>query len=352
MAIVRELGALIDPQAYRDPPDISGEAPDRLVTDLRTMVTIRRVEECIARLMESGEVNCPCHLAIGQEAPPVGVARHTDAKDWVFGHHRSHGHFLAHGGGVYELLAEVLGRVEGCSRGHGGSMHLYAPEAGFHGSVPIVGATVPIAVGAALAARKRGDGSMAVSYLGDSALEEGAVNEALNLASVMKLPILFVCENNLFASHMDIDLRQPSDRVARFAEGARMPHASVDGNDVVAVSRAVEGMIGDIRAGKAPGFVEAVTYRWRGHVGPDENIDVGLRRSAETIASWKERDPVRRLRVALEAAGHLAVGAFEDMDREIEAAVAGDLDRARAAPLPDPAQLLDTVYAGRSRGRV
>ena len=180
------------------------------------MITIRTAEERLGELVENGDVVCPAHLAVGQEAIPVGVSHYLRPTDRVFGGHRSHGHYLGLGGGLYQLFAEVLGRSDGCSGGMGGSMHLYAPDVGFMGSVPIVAATVPIAVGAGLAAKKDGANAVAVTYFGDGAVEEGVIHESLNLAAHMKLPVLFVCENNFYASHMDIRQRQPGDRTARF----------------------------------------------------------------------------------------------------------------------------------------
>ena len=184
-------------------------------------------------------------------------------------------------------------------------MHLYGPQVGFLGSVPIVGASVPIAVGAALAAKMDGKGDVAVSYFGDGAVEEGSVQESLNLAAIMKLPVLFVCENNLFASHMHIRLRQVGDSTARFAQAHGIPATVVDGNDVVAVAAAAGEMIQRARSGEGPAYLEAVTYRWRGHVGPREDMDVGVKRSQDLVL-WKGRDPIGRLAVALQMTGALS----------------------------------------------
>jgi pyruvate dehydrogenase E1 component alpha subunit len=253
------------------------------------------------------------------------------------------------GGDIYRLFAEVLGRADGCSHGMGGSMHLFAPEVGFWGSVPIVAATIPIAVGAGLACAMDGSGTVAVSYFGDGAVEEGVVHESLNLASQMRLPVLFVCENNLYASHMDISQRQPSDCTARIADAHAVACAVVDGNDVLAVTEAARQLIEAARRGEGPGYLEAVTYRWYGHVGPDENIDVGLRRSASELAAWKNCDPIDRLGAAMVARGDLTetdIAAVETgIVEEIEAAIA----RAFDAPYPEQDALLDHVYANNAR---
>jgi pyruvate dehydrogenase E1 component alpha subunit len=340
------LGELADPTRLTGPIDIAGWPGETLRRMLESMIAIRATEERLARMVEDGDIVCPVHLAIGQEAAPVGVSHHLSAADRVFGAHRSHGHYLALGGDVYRLIAEALGRADGCSGGMGGSMHLFAPEIGFMGSVPIVAATVPIAVGAALAAKKDGGGAVAVSYFGDGAVEEGAVHESLNLASHMGLPVLFVCENNFYASHMDITQRQPSDRTARLAEAAGIEAIVVDGNSVTDVAAAAGRLIEAARRGDGPGYLEAVTYRWRGHVGPDENIDVGVRRSRSELEAWKRRDPVSRLARAMEERGDIADDEVARLQESIGARVAAAAKRALAAPYPAAEALLGHVYAG------
>jgi pyruvate dehydrogenase E1 component alpha subunit len=342
-----ELGHLSDPTQLTDPLALGHETPDVLVGWLARMIEIRLAEEAIGELVTSGEAKCPCHLAIGQEAIPVGVTRSLRPTDRVFGNHRSHAQYLALGGDLGKLMAEILGRDTGAARGMGGSMHLYAGERGFLGSVPIVAGTVPFAVGAALAAKMDGRGDVGVAYFGDGACEEGVVHESLNLAACYNLPMLFVCENNLFSSHMDIALRQPSDRMARFAEAHKVAAEVVDGNDVVAVADAAARLVKRARAGQGPGFIEAVTYRWRGHVGPREDIDVGLRRRSEDLAAWKRRDPIRRLADALVVRGHLTAQALEALRVKLRAAVMQAVDEARAAPWPPQSALLECVYAAR-----
>lgn len=342
--ILNTLGALTNPQFFNNPLNLRNISDDVALDMLENMTLIRRVEEQIAQMVDAGEVNCPCHFAIGQEATAVGIAQHLRPTDRGFGAHRSHAHYLAAGGSVDNLMAEVLGRDTGASRGMGGSMHLYGADTWFAGSVPIVAGTVPLAVGAGLAAKLDRSGDIGIAYFGDGACEEGVVHEALNLASVMKIPVLFVVENNLYSSHLDINLRQPCDRVARFGEAHCIESRVVDGNDVVEVSRVAGELIQAARAGRGPGFIEAVTYRWCGHVGPDENIDVGLRRSAEELAAWKKRDPIERLRVALEARGLSNDALNSRMDM---AAIRAKVARANAfkAPWPSASAILDHVYA-------
>lgn len=338
------LGDLADPANFTGPLKIGSWAPDQLKPLLSDMISIRKAEQGLAELVEQGHVKCPVHLAVGQEAIPVGVSRNLTNADRVFGGHRSHGHYLAMGGDLYSLFAEVLGKEDGCSGGMGGSMHLHAPEQGFWGSVPIVAATVSIAVGAALAARMDGSDAVAVAYFGDGAVEEGSVHESLNLASKMKLPVLFVCENNFYASHMDIAQRQPSDCTARFADAHCIDWAVVDENDVISVAEVSQKMIGNARNGGGPAYLEAVTYRWYGHVGPDENIDVGNRRSQEEITAWKRRDPVARLKQALLVGELISEQEFQIMEDRTAQAVATAVVRAMAAPYPEEKALLDRVY--------
>jgi len=341
-----ELGDLANPRCYTEPLDIGGCDPVLLRAQLRMMLLIRRAEEKIGDMLAAQKIPTPCHLGIGQEAIAVGVSEYLRPTDRVFGAHRSHAHFLALGGEVTALMAEILGRDAGCSRGMGGSMHLWGGSVGFFGSVPIVAGTVPLAVGAALAAKKDGESAVAVVYFGDGAAEEGSIHESLNLAAVWKLPVLFVCENNLFSSHMHISLRQPSNRVARYAEAHRIQAATVDGNDLVVVSRTSDDMVAAMRDGGGPRFLEVVTYRWRGHVGHREDNDVGVNRSTD-LALWKRRDPIRRLVDALTVAGEWDNHAFHAMDEAVKTEVEEAWQQAETAPYPPASALLDRVYAKR-----
>jgi pyruvate dehydrogenase E1 component alpha subunit len=308
------------------------------------MILIRRVEETIADMVATGEARCPCHLAIGQEATAVAVAAHLTPKDRIFGCHRSHAHYLALGGDPYTLFAEVLGRVTGCAGGMGGSMHLYDPAHGLLGTVPIVAATIPIATGAALAAKMDNGTDIAIAFFGDGATEEGVFHESLNLASVMGLPIIFVCENNLFSSHLHISLRQPYNSITRYAVAHGISAKVVDGNDVVAISRAASELVQQARDNRKPAMLETVTYRWRGHVGHREDLDVGVKRSEELIL-WKYRDPIRRLAQALENQSFLSPEALTAMHDELDSLTSEALEEARKAPYPADSQLLDCVYS-------
>jgi len=344
-----DLGDLADPTRFADPIDIDNRRPEEFLRFLRLMLIIRIVEEKIGELVLEGSVKTPCHLGIGQEAVAVGVSAILTSSDRIFGGHRSHSHYLALGGDLYPLIAEVLGKSEGASHGLGGSMHLYGGSVGFHGSVPIVGATIPIAVGAALAAKMDGGRQIAVAFFGDGACEEGVFHESLNFAAVYGLPVLFVVENNLFSSHLHIELRQPSDSIARYAEAHRVRSLVIDGNDVGRVADAAEELVEPMRSGQGPALLEAVTFRFRGHVGPNEDIDVGVHRQMEDVAVWKKRCPILRLRTAMERAGHLSDGAFDRQVDEISSEVEAAIGKAKAAAFPDQAALLDAVYGSGTR---
>lgn len=339
------IGTLADPDQWGDTLDLTDVRADKetVLEWYHSMVVIRETEEMIAGLVESGEAQCPCHLATGQEAVPVGVASSLRASDRVFGAHRSHGHFLALGGQPEALFAEVLGRYTGCSRGMGGSMHLRAPEIGLLGTVPIVSATIPLATGAALAAKMDGLGDIAVSFFGDGATEEGVFHESMNFAATHILPIIFICENNLFSSHLHISLRQPADSIARYAAAHGMPGRVIDGNDVGSVFKTMSELTARARAGDGPSLVEAVTYRWKGHVGHREDVDVGVQRDKD-LSRWKQRDPIRRLRTALVTAGHVEDEVLEQQTKDTREALITALRSARDAPYPPDRLLLDAVY--------
>jgi pyruvate dehydrogenase E1 component alpha subunit len=341
---MRALGDLADPSKHHEALTIAGCDPVLLQAQLRSMVSIRMVEQHLAAMRKGGHIGGPVHLGIGQEAIAVGVSHSLRRSDMVFGGHRSHSHLLALGGSIRGLFAEVLGKETGLARGMGGSMHLWDQPNGFYGSVPIVAGTVPLAVGAGLAAKLRRVDDIAVSYLGDGAVEEGAVQESLNLAKILGAQTLFVVENNLFSSHMHISLRQPSDRTARFAEAHGLPCEVLDGNDVVAVSRAAERLISDIRGGQGPAFLEAVTFRWLGHVDWREDVDVGVARSADDLVLWRRRDPIARLERAMEGEGRWSGDLRDAMVAELAAEIDVAWDQAVADPWPEATALLDRVY--------
>lgn len=309
-----------------------------LINQWTAMLRIRRAEEAIATLIESGEARCPCHLTIGQEAIAAGVCAALDPLDTIWGGHRSHGHYLAKGGSLDAMFAEILGKSSGCSGGRGGSMHLLAPEQGILGTVPIVAGTVPLSTGAAMAYKLRREPHVAVAFFGDGTLEEGHVHEAMNLAALYRLPVIFICENNLYSSHMHWSERRVSDNLDKAGEFHSIPGGRVDGNDVEAVYRAASEAVARARAGHGPSFLECRTFRWKGHVGASSDIDVGVQRRGE-LAEWLLKDPIARVEARLRDLGVIQLDE-SSIDDEIETA----LKRARQAPLPPAARVFEHVF--------
>lgn len=311
----------------------------------RVMTRIRLTEERIAALIESKEAKTPCHLCIGQEAIAAGVCAALERDDSIWGGHRSHGHYLAKGGSLGGLLAEVLGRATGCSRGRGGSMHLVAPEVGLFGTVPIVGATISLGVGAGLASKLRGDGRVAVAFFGDGATEEGHFHESLNLAALYRLPVVFVCENNLYSTHMALRERRPKDNIVESADLYGMPGVRIDGNDVIAVYETAREAVSRARSGQGPTLLECRTYRWRGHVGAAWDLEVGETRRRE-LEDWLPNDPIARLRNRMGDNAGVA-DAIGRLTEEVQAEIEDALRSARQSPAPDQTELLQHVYAAR-----
>lgn len=288
------------------------------------MLRIRVFEDRVADLVEAREINCPCHLCVGQEAVAVGVCDALLRDDYVFGGHRSHGHYLAKGADLREMMAELFGRETGCSKGRGGSMHLVAPEVGILGTVPIVAATIPMAVGAALASVLRGDGRVSAAFFGDGAVEEGTFHESLNLAAMRRLPVVFICENNFYSSHLQLLERRAKDNIVQSADAHGLAGMRVDGNDLLAVRATALSAVARARGGDGPTLIEARTYRWRGHVGPSYDLDVSVTRR-DDLKEWKQKDPIARSAGWLRARGvpqEWFDRVREVIDREIDDAVA------------------------------
>lgn len=313
----------------------------------RSMLRIRLCEESFVEPIFRGEIICPVHLCTGQEAVSAGVGAALKKSDVVFGNHRSHGHYLAKGGSIDAMVAEVYGKPSGCARGRGGSMHLVAPEVNFLGAAPIVGGTISLAAGAALAAKIRKDKSAAVSFFGDGATGEGALYESVNLSALMKLPILFVCENNLYATHMPILGCRPSKAIAPAFKRMVRFCRTVDGNDVLAVYESAREALDDCRAGHGPAFIEYRTYRMRGHVGPDDNIQgchTDIRPKSE-IAAWARKDPLERFAKYLVSRGLYTAKEIAALERSISSEVLKAHDRARRCAPNAVSEIKNYVFA-------
>ena len=291
-----------------------------------TMLRIRACEESFVGPISNGQIKCPVHLYTGQEAVASGVAAALKPGDYVFGNHRSHGHYLARGGDLRELVAEVYCKETGCARGRGGSMHVCDPEKGMLGAAPIVAGTISLATGSALASKLRGDGRVTVSFFGDGAAGEGALYESLNFAALKKLPILFACENNLYSTHMSIRECRPDPDIAKVGVPFGVRGVSVDGNNVLEVYDAAKKAVESCRRGKGPAFIEFKTYRMRGHVGPDDNIQGAHTdiRPNEEVEQWKGRDPIDKFEKYLVGCGIVneeeIVAIRAGIDAEIEEA--------------------------------
>jgi pyruvate dehydrogenase E1 component alpha subunit len=321
---------------------LRGLAPALLVDLYVTMRRIRRAEETIAALYPEQEIRCPTHLSIGQEAGATGVCLALRPTDTAVSTHRCHAHYIAKGGELRAMFAELYGRATGCCGGKGGSMHLTAPEVGMLGASAIVAGSVPLAVGTALAARMARTDEVAVAFFGDAAMEQGVTHESLALAALRRLPVLFVCENNLYATNTPLRTRQAGSDMAARAAGHWLPGVIVDGNDVVAVYRAARAAVERARRGEGPSLIEVKTYRFREHVGPNYDIELGYRTQAE-LDRWMAREPVGALGRRLERGGVLPAARRAALDAQVEADIADAVAFAKASPFPEPTALFADV---------
>lgn len=319
---------------------------DKRVDLYKSMLRIRNTEQLLAERYKNQEMRTPTHFGIGQEAVAAGVCMALRRTDVVYSHHRSHNHYLAKGGSVYNLAAELFGRETGCSRGRGGSVHLTSVEHGFIASSAILGETGAAAVGSALSFLMDGVDRVAVAFFGDAVAEEGIFYESLNYSSIHKLPVLFVCENNTFATESALSVRQPEgtelcERVRSFKIGAE----SLDGNDIAAVYDAAQNALKHIRSGKGPYFLECHTYRWCEHVGPyfDHEMDRTYR-SKEDVDAWMKKCPIKKSGESLVVDGLATEQDLKSWDAEIRCSIEKDIERAYDDPWPNPNDLLKNVY--------
>ena len=312
---------------------------------LFSMLRIRRIEEAIARGYAEQTMRCPVHLSIGQEAVAVGVAAALRADDYAFSTHRAHAHYLAKGGDLGAFLAELHGKDAGCCAGRGGSMHLIDLDAGFLGATPIVGSSLPVAVGTAFGSKLQGDDRITAVFFGDGSTEEGVFSESLNFAALDRLPVIFVCENNLYSVYSPLSVRQPAKRDnAAIAAAHGLPTARADGNDAEAVRDAVAAAVARARAAEGPTYLEFDTYRWLEHCGPNFDNDLGYR-SPDEYTAWRKRCPVESLEARMRAAGELDDETMTRMEREIAAEIETGFAFAKAAPFPPGDRLLVDEYA-------
>jgi len=311
---------------------------------LHRMLRIRRIEEALATRYGEQEMRCPMHLCIGQEATAVGICTSLEIDDQVFSGHRAHGHYLAKGGDLTRMIAELYGRVTGCCEGRGGSMHLIDKSAGFMGSTPIVGGTVPVAVGAAWASKLRNEGRVIALFFGDGCFEEGVLHESMNFAALHQLPIIFVCENNDYAVYTTLDERQPKRPIHGIAAAHGLHACELDGNDVRTVQAAASEAAQRARAGDGPQFLELHTWRWREHCGPDIDDQLGYR-CPEAQAAWLARCPIQHEQEYLRGQQLLTDTELQNMERIIQLEIDDAFDTAISAPLPPVENMYGHLHA-------
>ncbi|PYO55345.1 MAG: pyruvate dehydrogenase (acetyl-transferring) E1 component subunit alpha [Candidatus Rokuibacteriota bacterium] len=314
-----------------------------LVQMLRTMILIREFDELAIQLRVAGKIYGAVHPYVGQEAVAVGVCSTLTVSDRVISTHRGHGHCIAKGADIRRMMAELFGRVDGYCKGKGGSMHIADFAVGMLGANGIVGGGLPIACGAALAAQMEGRGDVAVCFFGDGAAAEGEFHEALNIASVWKLPIVFVCENNQYAANNAVAVQHPRVDIAAHAGAYLMPGVIVDGNDALEVHAATGDAVARARHGDGPSLLECQTYRWRFHamratVPPDT-------RPPDEIAAWRARDPIARLEQHMLGRGLVSGAEIGAMRERVKADLDEAVAFAEASPFPDPKDLLADMFA-------
>jgi pyruvate dehydrogenase E1 component alpha subunit len=314
--------------------------PDQVLARLRTMLLIRNFEEKAVELYSAGKIRGFLHLYIGEEAVAAGIMPVLSAEDNVVATYREHGQALARGVAPGAIMAEMFGRTNGCSRGRGGSMHLFDAARRFYGGYAIVGGGMPIAVGLALADRLQGRPQITACFFGDGAVAEGEFHESLNLAALWRLPVLFLCENNYYAMGTALARHQSQPDIARKAQAYDIPSAAVDGMDVLAVEAAAREAANAVRRDGRPFLLELRTYRFRAH----SMYDPDLYRPKDEIERWKQRDPILLLRARMEEEGLLPSQRLRELQGGVAAEIAAAVAFAEGGPLEPVADLLRDVY--------
>jgi acetoin:2,6-dichlorophenolindophenol oxidoreductase subunit alpha len=312
-----------------------------LVSLLRTMWVIRAFEEKVSALYAAREIVGLLHLGIGQEAVAVGACSLLRGDDYVFGGHRSHGHAIAKGAAVDRLMAELAGRASGYCAGKGGSMHIVAIDAGFVTATGVVGGTLPLALGAAFAAKEKKQQQIAMVFFGDGAGQAGPFHESLNIASLWQLPVIFVCENNGYAEFTPLSAHTKVERLAQHAKTYGIPSSTVDGNDLLAVRTAMKKAVAQARSAKGPAFVECLTHRMRGHYEGDP----AKYRELSKLAEWKKKDPLARFARVLRNKKLITEPEIEKIEREARERIEKAAEFALSSPWPRPEEV-DTQVAG------
>jgi pyruvate dehydrogenase E1 component alpha subunit len=317
------------------------ENPKEILDLLRRMWLIRAFEEKVSALYAERQVVGLLHLGIGQEAVAVGACSVLGPDDYVYGGHRSHGHAIAKGADINKLMAEIAGRATGYCGGKGGSMHIVAKDIGFMTATGVVGGTIPLALGAAFAAKERKRGQVAMVFFGDGAGQAGPFHESLNIASLWQLPVIFVCENNGYAEFTPLSAHTKIERLARHAKTYGIPASTVDGNDLIAVRDAMKKAVAKCRAGKGPVFVECLTHRMRGHYEGDP----AKYRELSQLAEWKRKDPIARLVRLLQSKRAIGDKQLQAAEQEARARVEKAAEFSLSSPAPAPQEVDRLVYA-------
>ena len=311
----------------------------------RTMYRIRAVEEEIARRYPEGKMRCPVHLSIGQESIPAAFAECINTTDFAVSTHRGHAHYLAKGGNLNAMIAEIYGKATGCAKGKGGSMHLIDLGVNFMGTSAIVGNSIPVGVGLALSAQLKGTNQISCVFLGDGAVEEGVFYESVNFAAVRQLPVLFICENNLYSVYSPLSVRQPNGRsIAKMVEAMGLKVAIGNGEDVLSTHNIINNAVTEIRNGSGPQFLEFSTYRWREHCGPHFDNNIGYRTEQEFLA-WQERDPLCRLEVDFQHTSPSVIKHVDEIKAQITAEIKEAFEFAESALFPLQSEAYEGVYA-------
>lgn len=309
------------------------------------MLRVRMVEEKIAELYVQQEMRCPVHLCIGQEAIAAGVCANLLKKDYLLSNHRSHGHYLSKGGDLKRMLAEIYGKSTGCSKGKGGSMHLVDLSVGILGTTPIVAGIIPVATGVAFGTKMKEKDNVTVVFFGDAATEEGVFFESLSFATLKKLPILFICENNFFSVYSPLSVRQPKERKnLALVSSLGIKGDKGDGNNVVEVYEMAKKAVANIRKNKGPYYLEFDTYRWREHCGPSFDNDLGYRTEKDFL-KWQKRCPVSVFEKKLIKDGILGLSQIDKIKQDIQAEIDDAVNFAKSSPFPESSEMFSDVYA-------
>ncbi len=315
----------------------------QLLSLYRQMLTIRLAEEQIARSYQAGLIPGACHTYVGEEAIAAGVCAHLRTDDTIFSTHRGHGHALAKGVPVRELIAELFGKSTGCARGRGGSMHLFSPEIGLMGTSGIVGPCILQAAGAAYTFKLLETDRVSVAFFGDGGVNNGAFHEGLNMAAIWQLPVVFVLEDNRYATEIAFEYATRNTNIALRAEGYGVTGVTVDGNDVLDVYEKAGDAVLRAREGGGPTLLDCKTYRTRPHA--EGMRDTGYR-TREELEAWRARDPIALLAEKLMGGGMAGREVLDGIESEVRSAVEEGVEFARESPWPDPATVTDHVFSG------